>query len=44
MHTRERASRAVPAPEANAELQGNITVCQASMIADFFRTFLIPLF
>ncbi|XP_065007370.1 probable serine/threonine-protein kinase At1g54610 isoform X2 [Musa acuminata AAA Group] len=25
MHTRERASRAVPAPEANAELQGNIT-------------------
>ncbi|CAD5172314.1 unnamed protein product [Musa acuminata subsp. malaccensis] len=25
MHTRERASRAVPAPEANAELQVNIT-------------------
>lgn len=39
MHTRERASRAVPAPEANAELQVNITVCQASMIADFFHPF-----
>lgn len=30
--TRERSARAMPAPEANAELQTNLDVCQPTLL------------
>lgn len=44
--TRDRAARAIPAPEANAELQANLDVCQISFLFDqyhfFFWLFKLP--
>lgn len=35
---RERAGRAIPAPEANAEIPGNLDVCEASLSLSLSRT------
>ena len=38
---RDRAARAIPAPEANAELQSNIDVCSINYIFDILRLYFI---